>query len=237
MRKIAISDIHGCNNTFQALLEQIDLQKADELYLLGDYIDRGPDSKGVFDTIFQLIKDGYQVKCLKGNHEDRMEASKDDFPTLREWRSWGGKQTMSSFGVKDLNNVPQPYWDFINQLQFHAEVDEYILAHAGLNFIGDPLENQYSLLWIRNWYQNINYEWLGNRVIVHGHTPTTETKIRENLANLENWQYLDIDCGCFYVLEPDMGKLCAFDMTNRKLYFEKNIDNMSSWLMQMMRGK
>ena len=237
MRKFAISDIHGCNKTFQALLEQIDLQKTDELYLLGDYVDRGPDSKGVIDTIFRLRTEGYQVRCLKGNHEDRMEAARWDPNVLREWRSWGGKQTMESFGVTNLNDIDQMYWEFLKELEFYFEVDEYILVHAGLNFVGPPLENEYSFLWIRNWYQDINYNWLKDRIILHGHTPITKTQINTNYNQLEKAQYLDIDAGCFYVLEPDMGKLCAFDMTNRKLYFEKNIDNMSGWLMQMMRGK
>ncbi|MCC6412552.1 MAG: metallophosphoesterase, partial [Saprospiraceae bacterium] len=65
MKKYAISDIHGCNKTFLALLENLDFSKADELYLLGDYVDRGPDSKGVFDTIFRLQSEGYKVQCLR----------------------------------------------------------------------------------------------------------------------------------------------------------------------------
>ncbi|MEO0876095.1 MAG: metallophosphoesterase, partial [Bacteroidota bacterium] len=66
MRKFAISDIHGCLKTFEALLDQIQFTTQDELYLLGDYIDRGPDSKGVIDLIWKMQADGYQVKCLRG---------------------------------------------------------------------------------------------------------------------------------------------------------------------------
>lgn len=69
MKKYAITDIHGCNKTFQALLDKIAFTTADALYLLGDYIDRGPDSKGVFDTIFNLQETGHSVHCLRGNHE------------------------------------------------------------------------------------------------------------------------------------------------------------------------
>jgi len=69
MRQIAISDIHGCARTFQALLDKIQLSTNDQLYLLGDYIDRGPDSKGVIDTILGLINAGYRVQTLMGNHE------------------------------------------------------------------------------------------------------------------------------------------------------------------------
>ncbi|MFT5168289.1 MAG: serine/threonine protein phosphatase 1, partial [Saprospiraceae bacterium] len=64
MKQYAISDIHGCAKTFKALLEQISFSKEDVLYLLGDYVDRGPDSKGVIDHIWQLQSEGYTVFCL-----------------------------------------------------------------------------------------------------------------------------------------------------------------------------
>ena len=66
MRKFAISDIHGCLKSFEALLDKIQLSTSDELYILGDYIDRGPDSKGVIDYIWKLEQEGYAVKCLRG---------------------------------------------------------------------------------------------------------------------------------------------------------------------------
>ena len=69
MRRFAISDIHGCARTFEALLDRIAFTSQDELYLLGDYIDRGGDSKGVLDLIFRFQKEGYAVQCLLGNHE------------------------------------------------------------------------------------------------------------------------------------------------------------------------
>jgi serine/threonine protein phosphatase 1 len=71
-RILAISDIHGNNKTFLDLLDKIALTKDDELYLLGDYIDRGPDSKGVIDTIWKLMDDNYRVFCIKGNHEEML---------------------------------------------------------------------------------------------------------------------------------------------------------------------
>ncbi|HHH49561.1 MAG TPA: serine/threonine protein phosphatase, partial [Saprospiraceae bacterium] len=63
MRKFVLSDIHGNHKTFLKLLEKIQLTTADELYILGDLIDRGPDSKGVFDTIFELSEMGHNIKC------------------------------------------------------------------------------------------------------------------------------------------------------------------------------
>jgi len=69
MKKYVISDIHGCAKTFKALVDRISFSREDELYLLGDYIDRGPDSKGVIDHIWDLLETGYTVHCLTGNHE------------------------------------------------------------------------------------------------------------------------------------------------------------------------
>lgn len=66
----AIGDIHGCPKTFQHLVQnQIQLKKEDHLYLLGDYVNRGPDSGGIIDFILELQNQGYQVFALKGNHE------------------------------------------------------------------------------------------------------------------------------------------------------------------------
>ena len=71
MARWAISDIHGCCQTFRYMVEtELQITKEDELFLLGDYIDRGKDSKGVFDYIMQLQNDNFKVQCLMGNHED-----------------------------------------------------------------------------------------------------------------------------------------------------------------------
>lgn len=71
MPQYAITDLHGCARTFRALLDKIRFSKEDELYLLGDYINRGPDSKGVIDHILELRESGHTVHCLRGNHQRR----------------------------------------------------------------------------------------------------------------------------------------------------------------------
>ena len=201
-------------------MEKIDLQLEDELYLLGDYIDRGPNSKGVIDTIFKLKKEGYKVTCLMGNHEDAMIKSKTDRSMWQNWLAWGGKETLESFGVYDLNNISQQYWDFLENLDYYAEVDDYILVHAGLNFdAGDPLEDRYSLLWIRRWYRDINKEWLGNRKIIHGHTPIGRKEMEGFAKVINHVQYLDIDAGCYCY-----DWLSAFELTEQELIFQKRID-------------
>ena len=119
MKKFAISDIHGCNITFKALLEKIDFQKTDELYMLGDYVDRGPNSKGVIDAILELQKEGYFVKCLMGNHEEAMIKARKDMQMLYNWLEWGGRETLESFGTRIVHEIPQKYWDFMDSLDFY----------------------------------------------------------------------------------------------------------------------
>ena len=230
MRKFAISDIHGCRKTFLALLDKIALSKSDVLYLLGDYVDRGPDSKGVFDEIFHLQKNGYEVHCLRGNHEEILLRSLYDRMGLDNWLLTDGKKTMDSFGVEVTEDIPTIYLDFIREMEYYFEVDDYILVHAGLNFnLFEPLEDQRDLLVIRRWYDTVRYDWLGSRVILHGHTPMPYFDIEEQLVNLDKNRYLDIDAGCVYAGSdrPDrvgLGYLCAFDMTNRALFFQENVE-------------
>ena len=231
MRKIAITDIHGCYLSFIELLDQIAFSKTDELYLLGDYIDRGPDSKKVLDKIIRLKKEGYKMNCLVGNHDIEMKLAKLNPLNFDHWYAqWGGKETMESFDVKNLYDIEVKYWEFINSLEMYLEVDNYILVHAGLDFNNsNPLEPDPEMLFIRNWYKDINYDWLGDRYIIHGHTPTRKMDIKKMLLHFKRDRVLDIDAGCFAKHYPDKGFLCAFDMTNWKLYFQENLDDVSSY--------
>lgn len=231
MRKIVISDIHGCLKTFEALLDRLAFSKADALYLLGDYVDRGPDSKGVIDRIWRLQKDGYHTECLKGNHEELvLRAASGNFTYLEKWLITDGKDTMDSFGVNQCSDIPPPYLDWMNALPYYLEVDNFLLVHAGLDFnLDDPLSDTSEMCWLRDWHPNIRYDWLDGRIILHGHTPVDVETIEYQFQNLELSQYLDIDNGCVYAdprhwKREGLGNLCAFDMTNRKLLFQENLD-------------
>jgi len=220
LRILAISDIHGCLNTFKALLQQIKFTKADHLFLIGDFVDRGPDSKGVIDHIWALQAEGYQVTCLKGNHEEMFLTGLKDSQAAKRWLIHGGSQTLDSFDTKDIQSVPQKYLQWMENLPLFIEHEQYIFVHGGLNFkVANPLEAKQSMLWIRNWYSDINYDWLKDRIIVHGHTPTSKSEIELMLDKLEYMQYLDIDAGCVFEYRG-LGNLCAVDLTNRKLYFK-----------------
>ncbi len=224
MRKIAISDIHGCLKSFKALLHKIAYSEKDELYLLGDFIDRGPDSKGVIDYIWHLQYKGHFVHCLRGNHEQMLLDSFNDPFDLQLWQSHGGMETMNSFGTKLLEEIPIEYLKWFDALPYFTEVDDYILVHAGLNFnLPNPLDGAQSMIWIRNWYDQIKKDWLGKRIIVHGHVPTKTSTIHENLSRIEEKSTMIIDGGCVYNVK-ELGYLLAFDLGKRHLFSQKNID-------------
>ncbi len=220
-RRIAISDIHGCNQTFQALLDKISLNKADQLFLLGDFIDRGPDSKGVIDKIFELEEAGYQVKTLMGNHEDMLfEAFKSE-DALEHWvRINGGYDTLMSFEVEHPSSIPDEYLNFFKNLEWYLSLEDYILVHAGLNFQApDPFKDYHSMVWIRNYETDLNQT--NNKLLIHGHTPIPFERIKET-AN-RPFGRLNIDNGCAYN-KPGLNGLVALNLDDFSLTRIQNVD-------------
>jgi serine/threonine protein phosphatase 1 len=237
MRELACSDIHGCLKSFQALLwDQFRLTPEDKLYILGDYIDRGPDSKGVLDQIVELREKGYQVFTLRGNHDDiflRLCETQDKEAALN-WEVFGGTETLVSFGVFDeetngepkLGLVPKHYLDLISEMPLYLETDKFIFAHAGINTVRENIfEDTVSLMWARGWYDDMHTEKLDGRIIIHGHTPTKRSKLQQWFDKMPK-PVMNIDCGCCYPHKEDMGYLCGLDLTNWEIYFQKNVDDM-----------
>lgn len=220
MRRFAISDIHGCAKTFKKLLEQISLSKQDILYLLGDYIDRGPDSKGVIDHIWDLQKQGFQVYCLRGNHEQNLL---DAYYETR-FECEIPKETLKSFQVDTVKSIPQKYITWMYDLPYFFEIENYILVHAGLNFNTiAPLENKTDMIWIRHWYDRIDRHWLSNRIIIHGHTPTRQLDIKRSIHTLSEIPAIDIDAGCVFE-SFGLGNLCLLNLDSKQLIFMANRD-------------
>ena len=229
MSKYAIGDIHGCRSTFQALLEQLPLQPGDTLILLGDLIDRGPDSKGVIDFVFDLREKGHTVVCLRGNHEQLLLDALLDKDDQEIWLFNGGRQTLESFGASSPQDIPKKYLDFFLSMPYWYETGQYLCVHGGLDFSRpDPLKRPDTLLWMRGWHKEIDYEWLGNRIVLHGHTPTELEYIQEQHKLISKQQYLNLDNGCVYaymkVLLSDMGRLLAFSLDSGKLIAQVCVD-------------
>ncbi|WP_170110456.1 metallophosphoesterase family protein [Flavilitoribacter nigricans] len=224
MRQIAITDIHGCHKTFRALLDKVALSREDELFLLGDYIDRGPDSKGVIDTILKLKADGYQLTCLLGNHEQMFFELSLSPPGRPLYLYPGLAETLASYNCRHPKDIPPEHLEFILSLPSCHRVEDYWLVHAGFNFsIPDPLEDQHAMIWERHWYESVNKEWVGRRIILHGHTPTRVDEILSMYEKMDDMSALILDSGCVFRVQG-LNQLTAFDMTNRRLYFQQNID-------------
>lgn len=223
-RAIALSDIHGCNRTLLAMLDLLAVSKADTLYFLGDYVDRGPDSKGVIDTLWCLQSEGYQLHCLMGNHE-AMTVSDYEHVRLTSRPGLGEAHLLSSFFARTLMDIPVEYIDWMRDLPRVMEIPGYILVHAGLNFNEqDPFSNEDSLIWMRDWYDDLNREWLGDRLIVHGHTPISVEAAKTMFKRHDELPVQDIDCGAVFYNSNIYGMLCAFDLTNRALVFQPNVE-------------
>ncbi|WP_164101338.1 metallophosphoesterase family protein [Candidatus Laterigemmans baculatus] len=128
-RTIAIGDIHGCRKALAKLLETLRLERDDTLVTLGDYVDRGPDSRGVIEELLEVRK-SCQLVALSGNHEWMMLGSRTiGTPTLH-WLKAGGLATLESYGGT-LAKVPDDHFAFLCSLRSHHETDAAILVHAG----------------------------------------------------------------------------------------------------------
>jgi len=171
-RILAIGDIHGTLTQFDALLDAIALTSKDYLVLLGDYVDRGPDSAGVLKRIIQLRK-SRKVTAILGNHEQMMLAARGgrlDF--LREWILNGGDMTLMSYAGQraTIRDVPTEHWLFLGTgLVNYFETDTHIFVHANCN-PDHPLSEQpdYMLRWER--CDDIRPHQSG-KTIICGHTP------------------------------------------------------------------
>src|SRR5437016_2814525 len=116
MRTLAIGDIHGCLRALDTLLAEVRPQPDDVVITLGDYVDRGPDSKGVIDLLLELAK-RCRLICLRGNHDFMMQEARKNFFTEREWLAMGGKPTLASYSGRaesgTLKDVPAEHWQFL----------------------------------------------------------------------------------------------------------------------------
>jgi serine/threonine protein phosphatase 1 len=145
-RTIAIGDIHGCAAALAALVEAIRPGPDDTLVPLGDYIDRGPNSRGVLDRLIALPEQCRLVPLL-GNHEEMLVASLSDVKDLEGWLACGGLEMLRSYGwspgqrrgLDDI--VPEAHWHFLAGCQKFYETETHLFVHAG--YVPDlPLEKQ-----------------------------------------------------------------------------------------------
>jgi len=215
-RLFAIGDIHGCFESLRNLIKnKIKLKRSDKLVLLGDYIDRGTQSKDVIDFIIELQSNGFDIIPLMGNHEAMLIAALENEENLSKWFYNRGGKTLMSFGVESLTDLDQQYISFFKGLNLYDAFDNFLFVHAGFNdLIDNPFNDKYSMLWSRNTFYK--HPLLIDKIIIHGHTPITKNQCRE-LVTTRN-QTINIDTGCVYSDYEGLGYLTALELFSYELF-------------------
>jgi Calcineurin-like phosphoesterase len=135
-RLLAIGDVHGCLTALDTLLGFVQPTSDDQLVFLGDYVDRGPDSKGVLNRLIELQR-SHQVVFLRGNHEIMMLGARNGRDDFRFWFACGGAEAMESYarpnGIVTLDDIPGSHWQLLERCVDWYETDTHIFVHAGLH--------------------------------------------------------------------------------------------------------
>ncbi|MBT3350281.1 MAG: serine/threonine protein phosphatase [Nitrospinaceae bacterium] len=171
----AIGDIHGQRGMLDMLIEKVPLEKDDEIVFIGDYIDRGPDSRGVVDAVLEFKLNYPNTTCLRGNHEDMfLDYIKDEKKYPKGiFTMNGGIETLHSYGIDPRvgpPKVPPLHMDFFESLGYRHESGGFLFVHAGVQ-PGVPLDAQVDkdLIWIRDEFIHSDEDF--GKPIVFGHTP------------------------------------------------------------------
>ncbi len=210
MRVLAIGDVHGCSDAWDALLEIVAPGGDDQLITLGDYVDRGPDSRGVLERILKL-EQTLRLVALRGNHEQMMlDAREHDFDF---WYACGGRETLRSYdAAESLDCVPQEHWDFIEKRCVnYYETETHFFVHASVD-PHVPLceQDPFYLIW-QKLLSNIAPHCSG-KVMICGHTPQASGEPL-NLGHavcIDTWVYgsgwltcLDVQSGRYWQANQD----------------------------------
>lgn len=208
-RVYAVGDIHGRLDLFQNVIDLIEEDDAERapatttVVLLGDLIDRGPDSAGV---VALARKWGEQrwIEYLKGNHEEMLLVARNDASALRDLLRFGGVETLASYGLDEhiiasseieevqqaMNTViPADDFDFLDRFKNMVRIGDYLFVHAGIR-PRVPLEVQQGrdCRWIREPF--LSHKGDFGAFVIHGHTIKTEPDIAHNRIGIDTGAYL-----------------------------------------------
>ncbi len=128
MRILAIGDIHGCRTALETLADYVGFQPDDMVVTLGDYVDRGPDSKGVIECLLEW-QQRYRLIALRGNHEIMMVEARQSRSMLTSWLGVGGAETIDSYGTS-FDDVPDAHWTFMESTRPYYETETHFFVHA-----------------------------------------------------------------------------------------------------------
>lgn len=224
-----VGDIHGRVDLLRVIHEKIledaksvsgDVRKI--VVYLGDYIDRGLESKNVIDMLIESPLQDFESVFLKGNHEDALLSFLDDASIGQSWFSIGGGATVYSYSIRVENRLhakerfnkiqnqlrnclPTEHLDFLSSLKLFHEIGDYVFVHAGIMH-GIPLEKQNPeyMMWARDDFHDDFLESKShhNKVVVHGHMVTKEPDICKNRIGIDTGAYVSNLLTCL-VLEKE----------------------------------
>jgi serine/threonine protein phosphatase 1 len=219
VRVYAVGDVHGRADLLAQLLAQIDADleahpapRAMHVFL-GDYIDRGPDSRGVLDL---LIARGqrHEAIFLKGNHEVLVEEFLRNPESLATWRHVGGIETLLSYGIRPSFNLdagehamlaqrfadalPPAHRQFLGSLKRSFSCGDFFFVHAGVR-PGVPLSQQTDddLFWIRDEFLHSDEKF--GKIIVHGHNPVMDVEFHPNRINIDTGAFVTGRLSCLRI--------------------------------------
>jgi serine/threonine protein phosphatase 1 len=218
-RRLVIPDIHGCASTLKKLLQQLDLKLDDQLFFLGDYINKGPDSLGVLACIQNLIDQRYNVFPLLGNHDQMM------LQYLETREEAIGEKLIEMNGpefISDQIYEFEKYRHFLSQLVVLYESGDFLLVHAGFDFsLPDPFSDLSTMLTIRG-FEYDKKKTDGKR-IVHGHYPHPLGHIQSAIRDRSD--IIPLDNGCVYEDRTGQGHLLCLNLDSFKLWVQPNVEN------------
>lgn len=234
LRIYAIGDVHGCREQLAGLHRRIreDLRgrPCDDWRIVhvGDYVDRGPDIRGVIEDLIELVRDR-RTYALLGNHDQWFVDFLSD-PACREFGSWityGGIQTIEAYGgwvdpqmIEDpaartalratlLEHVPEDHLRFLSTLPHILRFGDYVFVHAGLR-PGIAIERQSvrDMIWIREPFLSSPVDF--GAVVVHGHTVMRQVDVRPNRIGIDTGAVRGGELSCL-VLEGRQQALLSED--------------------------
>jgi serine/threonine protein phosphatase 1 len=184
----AIGDVHGCAEELRALIQKLPLRKDSLVVFLGDYIDRGPDSRGVVDTILDL-QQYCRVVCLLGNHELMLREFLDGSDSRRVARFIynGGSATLASYADHDgVFVMPEEHREFFYSLPYHHIEGEHCFVHAGIPTNVEDIDVEVhgeEMVWMRHrpGMPEPNY----SKIVVHGHSAILDIDVQPRRINLD----------------------------------------------------
>lgn len=213
-RTIAIGDIHGYSAALDALLAAVDPQPSDTVVTLGDYIDRGPDSKGTLDRLLALASCCLLVPIL-GNHDEMLLTIVDgQFYLLDKWLTFGGSATLASYACEFPDEIPPPHLDFLRRCQAWHETDGHFFVHANYDPRKKLPKQPPQLLRWGSLEGNLPGPHCSGKTAIVGHTAQESGEVLDlgYLKCIDTWIYGN---GWLTAMDVDSGRIWQADKEGR----------------------